>query len=1017
MAEIIGPEIDGLGGGDSGGGGTGTGGGTPLPPENQTHQFELLQAALGNPVPLAYGRHIVGGNVIFQHEIKTEGKVVIGVALGEGQWDGVEKLWVNGLEINLTDTTKFHFHPGKDGESGTETDPSTPNQKICSFWPGEITDQFTFSRTAYIMLKLDRDPEAPGPEYDIRGIYRTRKVRIFDSSGNQTAFQYSTNPAWQILDVLITRWLKPRALVGAELTAGEKARIDFATFVNAAADCDYDIGGGVKRFEGHIAFVQETDTMRALDQMLLLCRGYLIERLGQWALYIDKERAPAVTVGRDDLARDSLTFLRKTTRDLANLYIFRFRALDSGAGDASKDFQAQMKELADEAHQDAIGRIVKAEIDLGNQTAERAERLIKWLKGRTMLLRQLRCRLLPGSAAIDLLPGDLLTAPDDLDYETTRSWEILEITDNPDGSRDLFAQEYDSSIFSDVAGAQQPAVSTTPGAELTPYEESPTPLGQTQLENGGFDDADPVDVAIGWRLAKRDNAAFAAVRDTADANSEAALKITLPASTSIPGSTTQEIRLSQRKRLRLTELDRLFAETDHKSTIPSMPSGLTVTYRLSAECFDKTGASLGLMDILSLSAAEANWTRLPKGGGAPQPRVKDTTAFVQFCLRVVVVNANPTATSLPASDTILRFDNALAGVVWEPLGMTRTAVYSARRLLMQNNATSPNTKIDVEFSELVVQDKAGSGKRISMKRGDAPLVADITTSGAGGLEPTEAGAGTISSSGTAVTGSGTEFTKFFEVGDYIKLTSGAQAGEFRRITGISSDTALTIASGFSVDQSGVNYGRGGVEVTSEWHYVWLIWGPSVVPKALVSNSPSFPNLSANYTHAGYCGAVYNDSSANFRAIKKCGPRSFNNVALGVKVLSGGTAATLTAIDLKSAVPRTAGLIYGTVAGGGTTNFIVLLSHTSSFAQKELCGLFQNLADPLGTLEFSLFLETEQTMYYDQEQGSGIHVRITGFEEETRVKAGMLTEAPPPPTGGTGGGSGGGETGDPDRVVA
>ena len=167
-----------------------------LPPDDQTEKIELLSAALDRPVVLAYGRHIVGGNVVFEHE-NPDGTVALLLALGEGEWDGPERVWVNGLELNLADTTQFHFHPGLEGENGRESTPSTRNQKICSFFPADFAPQLTFSRTAYAAFQLRRDPTAPGPEFDIRGIYRTARVRQFDLAGNQTAYAYSSNPAWK----------------------------------------------------------------------------------------------------------------------------------------------------------------------------------------------------------------------------------------------------------------------------------------------------------------------------------------------------------------------------------------------------------------------------------------------------------------------------------------------------------------------------------------------------------------------------------------------------------------------------------------------------------------------------------------------------------------------------------------------------------------------------------------------------------------------------------------------------
>ncbi|HXE75311.1 MAG TPA: hypothetical protein VNN18_06730 [Candidatus Xenobia bacterium] len=526
-----------------------------LPPARQTEKLELLTSTLDRPIPLAYGRHIVGGNLVFQQE-NHDDTVSLFIALGEGEWDGPERVWVNGSEIDLADASVFHFHPGLDGEPGAETDPASRNQKLCSFFPADFAPPLTFSRTAYVALRLRRDPTQPGPDFRVLGIYRTLRVRQFDPSGAQTAYGYSSNPAWVALDILLRRFLFPHGKAGEALPQAVKDRVDFAAWKGWADFCDAPLsinGEEVKRFEAHPAFVDSTDLLRALEWLLLLGRGYLLERNGKLAAFADAARAAQLTAARDHLAADSLQLARRSLRNSPNRFVFRYRALDSGRGagtvtsagvtvtgsgtqftkfflpgqsialvdgpqagesrlidevasdtslklktafsadqasarkysNPSLDFQPQLKQAADEDHQDAVGRTLKVEADLGNSTGERAERLAEHLRLRTLgFPRQLRCRLLPDTiGALDLLPGDVLTAPDDLDYSRTREWEILEITDEPDGSRQLFAREYDAAVYVDTAGPQQQLVhAPQPGPGIA----ANAPQMRNLLQNGSF---------------------------------------------------------------------------------------------------------------------------------------------------------------------------------------------------------------------------------------------------------------------------------------------------------------------------------------------------------------------------------------------------------------------------------------------------------------------------------------------------------------------------------------------------
>ena len=439
-------------------------------------ELQVLASRMGEPVTLCYGRHLVGGAPAFQDQ-QTDGSTILLVALGDGEWDSIEYLWVNGKPVDITDTTKVHFHPGIDGEVGTESTPGTRNQKICSLFPAGFT-QTTFSRSAYVALHLAADPAAPSAEFDVRGIYKTRRVRLFDAAGNQTYYQYSANPAWQFLDAFISLYLKPRALVGAELTAGEKARIDFVAFVQAAADCDADIGGGVKRFESHVAFMQKTTLATIYETIMSLCRGYVMEEGGKLGLYVDKARSSIFTLTGDMIRDASFEIPAKDLRQVCNQVTLKIRDIDSGAADHSKDFAPFTAIHNEQAHQDMVGRVIGREMDLGANTKERSERLaIYWMK-RSLLPEQ--AQLLVTMDAGHLLPGDVITAPQDHNFSATRDWEVMEATDEPVGDQDghipasaflreLILQEYDPTIFSDTAETQQETEETNiPGGHPPP---------------------------------------------------------------------------------------------------------------------------------------------------------------------------------------------------------------------------------------------------------------------------------------------------------------------------------------------------------------------------------------------------------------------------------------------------------------------------------------------------------------------------------------------------------------------
>src|SRR5205807_2744505 len=93
--------------------------------------------------------------------------------LGEGEWDGIEHLWINSKLVNQGDSSLVHFHPGIDGVllSGLSPTSTGGDQGVDSFFsllPANY-QRLTFSRKAYLALAVPPDPGAPNANLDVVG--------------------------------------------------------------------------------------------------------------------------------------------------------------------------------------------------------------------------------------------------------------------------------------------------------------------------------------------------------------------------------------------------------------------------------------------------------------------------------------------------------------------------------------------------------------------------------------------------------------------------------------------------------------------------------------------------------------------------------------------------------------------------------------------------------------------------------------------------------------------------------
>jgi hypothetical protein len=428
-----------------------------------TLNTDILSASLGKAVALAYGRHWVGGNIVLLDGPEDGSKTAF-IGLGEGVWDAIEELWVDGLEIDLATAMIFHFHKGLVGElsTGGTLDPegvgspygfSTDGDQKADLWTPAGIQGLTFSKTAYLALQVPFDIYAPGPELTVVGLYRCRKVRTFDAGGTETGFLWRDNPAWCIADLLT----KVRGL--------SDSRIGWASFVAAANYCDAlinpDGAGAVKRFVSNVAFTEEVDFDTAMNALLATCRGRLLDEGGSIKLRIDQTRASVFDFNMGNIIDGSFSAEYKDTRAAANRLELMFR-------DTANKYQVITKMWDHLVQQSRIGRVIPARIQFGNMQQQQAERLGNYLLTRA-IDNNLFVRLKGDPSSFKVLPGDVVRVWHDAapwaqlaaGENLYQAFEVEEVTENPDESRDYALRIYQAGTYTDTSGPSQNLIDTT----------------------------------------------------------------------------------------------------------------------------------------------------------------------------------------------------------------------------------------------------------------------------------------------------------------------------------------------------------------------------------------------------------------------------------------------------------------------------------------------------------------------------------------------------------------------------
>lgn len=454
--------------------------------------FDLTTAFLDQPATIGYGLVRGAGNLVLQQQLADNSTLAFYV-LGAGPWDSLLRLWVNRNAIALPSAIA-HFHPGLDGEigNGMAAVSTGGDQHVDAFWSSVPTlSSLTYSRYAWLALKVPPDPGAPSASLEVLADYQAMRCRIFDNAGNQTAFQWTQNPAWWICDRIIRKFILREAKVNQPLVAAELARFDWQSFADAASYYDADIGGGIKRFsDGGVVVLDASLTEdRVLEQLLLMCRSYILERNGKISLYADKPRASVFTFTTDNVKAGTFLAKKANLRSGKNQVKASWReiATASGSADDATRFGIGANTFRHEAHQRAIGvrgpglsvipKALELQLDFGHNTAERVARLA---------LFQLRRPLgddvdenalynapfgfnwtgFEDSLAVE--PGDVVTADGSLSEEFAGvQIEVLTVEEDPSGDRLFTGLAYEANVFGDSAPTQQAVEAPVPGNGLT----------------------------------------------------------------------------------------------------------------------------------------------------------------------------------------------------------------------------------------------------------------------------------------------------------------------------------------------------------------------------------------------------------------------------------------------------------------------------------------------------------------------------------------------------------------------
>jgi hypothetical protein len=323
-------------------------------------------ADIGNPVPLSYGFFRATGMQLIDFTVLPTESAPVGTFpadmqigfwdLGEGELDGINSLWIDdilqfsfdlggnvmgtslvGYTPSDTATTptlnSFSFHTGCDAPVGASPGSSATEQWLDPLWAylGGLATPLCYSRRAYYCIGWT-PPTSGGGTLAPLGDFRGMRCRIFDGSGNQTGYRFTTNPIWHFVDLWLRRAIKPEYAIDplagpTALTSYESGCFNWPLIYAAAQYCDYLLPNGNPRFSGSYVFASGSTLEAMLEQVLLCCRGYMYEYNGQICVAIDQPRASTFLMSGKMLAPGSFEVDNTEVNQAGNRFIATYLEL------------------------------------------------------------------------------------------------------------------------------------------------------------------------------------------------------------------------------------------------------------------------------------------------------------------------------------------------------------------------------------------------------------------------------------------------------------------------------------------------------------------------------------------------------------------------------------------------------------------------------------------------------------------------------------------------------------------
>jgi len=413
----------------------------------QNAQGVLLNKQSNNAsIPIIYGERLVGGTRIYLSVEGTTNQYLYGaLVLCEGQINAITEIRVeddvvtfsggfaDGTQITSNDTrfgTTITIQPfyGSDGQSASSLlstlDDWGTNHKL--------------SGISYIAFRFEWDADKYTGIPKIQAKVQGKLISIYDSGSNETANQYSTNPAFVLLDYLTnTRYGK-----GIDISA-----IDIPSFYTASTVCSSQItpysgaGSTINLLDCNAVIDTSNKIIDNVRTLLVGMRGLITYQQGKYRLVVESTGSSVLTLNKDNVIGGlSVQSEKKNTK---------FNRMQITFINPDKNYQSDTV-VYDTDHSTYLAEddnfLQEGALDIPTITSPYQAKEM----GKLVLLRSrnsLQVSLTANYEALSLSVGDIVNLTEDLTGFSAKSFRIVGLGINADYTVSLSLVEHQDSWY------------------------------------------------------------------------------------------------------------------------------------------------------------------------------------------------------------------------------------------------------------------------------------------------------------------------------------------------------------------------------------------------------------------------------------------------------------------------------------------------------------------------------------------------------------------------------------------